>query len=125
MQLLHLTTWMISGHRLFPICFGPYATLEEKNPKLFNKVADHIASLEDLDRFDAQAFSNILWAYATAGESHPKLFKKVAEFIVTLEDLDKFNEQELSNTVWAYATAKESYPELFKKSAIILLHLTI
>ena len=107
---LHLATLMISNHKSFQlIILWSFATLGESHPKLFRKVGNHIASLDNLDRFDAQAFSNILWACATAGESLPKLFKKLADHIVGLNNLDSFKPQELKDVVWAYATAGEAH----------------
>ena len=49
------------------------ATLNESHPKLFEKVADHINGLGNLDKFDPQALSNKVWVYATAKESHPEV----------------------------------------------------
>jgi len=40
---------------------------------LFEKVADHINGLGNLDKFDPRALSNMVWVYATAKESHPEV----------------------------------------------------
>jgi hypothetical protein len=94
-----------------------YATAGIHHPKLFEKMANHIAGPKTLDRFIPQALSNTLWGYATAGIHHPTLFEKIANHIVESDSLDKFEPQELKDTVWAYATAEVSHPKLFQKVA--------
>eukprot|EP00584_Thalassiosira_punctigera_P018156 CAMPEP_0172574214 /NCGR_PEP_ID=MMETSP1067-20121228/136589_1 /TAXON_ID=265564 ORGANISM="Thalassiosira punctigera, Strain Tpunct2005C2" /NCGR_SAMPLE_ID=MMETSP1067 /ASSEMBLY_ACC=CAM_ASM_000444 /LENGTH=656 /DNA_ID=CAMNT_0013366837 /DNA_START=34 /DNA_END=2006 /DNA_ORIENTATION=- len=86
------------------------------NPRLFEKVAEHIVSLNHLGKFKPQELSNILLAFAKAVESNPCLFEKVSDQIITL-DLNSFNPQDLSNVVWAFAKSEESNPMLFKKVA--------
>ena len=48
----------------------------ESHPLLFEKFANHIVALNDLNDFWPQALSKIVWVYATAGDSHPRLFIK-------------------------------------------------
>ncbi len=43
----------------------------ESHPLLFEKFANHIVALNDLNNFWPQALSKIVWVYATAGDSHP------------------------------------------------------
>jgi hypothetical protein len=94
-----------------------YATLKLRSPRLFEKLGDTIANLNDFRSFLPQALSNIVWAYATADIKHHDLFEKVGDVIVELESLDSFNSQTLSNIVWAYATADIQHYELFEKVA--------
>lgn len=98
----------------------------ETNPKLFEKVAEHIVSTydhEQLDEFTPQALANILWAYATVNQTSPALFDTVAQHILHLHHLNSFKSQELSNIVWAYASTSNRQPLLFSKIADHILSL--
>jgi len=92
-----------------------YATAKESHPKLSQKMASHIARLDNLDAFNSQALANILWAYATSQESSTELFGRVARHIIALDSLEGFTPQALSITAWAYATSRQSSPLLFEK----------
>ena len=97
----------------------------ETNPKLFEKVAEHIVSTydEQLDEFTPQALANTLWAYATVNQTSPALFDTVAQHILHLHHLNSFKSQELSNIVWAYASTSNRQPLLFAKIADHILSL--
>mmetsp|Transcript_22176 Transcript_22176/g.47701 ORF Transcript_22176/g.47701 Transcript_22176/m.47701 type:complete len:580 (-) Transcript_22176:26-1765(-) len=87
------------------------------NPLLFEKVADHVVSLDDLGEFKPQELSSMVWAYAKAGARDPKLFDKVGNHIVSLDDLSAFYPQSIANTVWAFAKAEVLHNPLFRKVA--------
>ena len=74
-------------------------------------------AIPNLNRFDSQGLSNMLWAYANVGVFHSKLFKKAGDTVIDMENLVDFWPQALANIVWAYATAQESHPKLFQKVA--------
>ena len=57
------------------------------HPLLFERVADHIVGLRQLDDFIPQNLSIISLSYAKAGETHPCLFEKIAVHIVALDSL--------------------------------------
>ena len=91
--------------------------LVEGGSTFFDMLAKQVTSFDNLDKFNGQGLSNIVWAYATAEESPHPLFKKVADHIVGLDNLNEFNSQNLKDVVWAYATAREQHPKLFKRLA--------
>ena len=67
------------------------------HPALFEKVADHIIALEQLDHLKPQELANT-GTFEKAGFSHPRLSEKVARHIVTLEHLNEFDPQAFSNS---------------------------
>ena len=66
--------------------------------------------LDQLNDFEPQNLSNIVWSYGKAEISHPDLFNKLANHIVSLEHLNDFDSQNLSNILYAYAKAEISHP---------------
>ena len=48
-------------------------------PDLFNKVADHIVSLDNLDGYNEQNISNLAWAYNKAGIIRQDLNNKLKD----------------------------------------------
>eukprot|EP00577_Skeletonema_sp_RCC1716_P027519 CAMPEP_0113392582 /NCGR_PEP_ID=MMETSP0013_2-20120614/11366_1 /TAXON_ID=2843 ORGANISM="Skeletonema costatum, Strain 1716" /NCGR_SAMPLE_ID=MMETSP0013_2 /ASSEMBLY_ACC=CAM_ASM_000158 /LENGTH=69 /DNA_ID=CAMNT_0000275993 /DNA_START=54 /DNA_END=260 /DNA_ORIENTATION=- /assembly_acc=CAM_ASM_000158 len=50
------------------------AKVGNPTPQFFDKVANHMMRLDNLNGFDPQAFANILWAYAKIGHPSPQLF---------------------------------------------------
>jgi hypothetical protein len=65
--------------------------------------------MKDLNRFDPQALTNIIWVHANAGKAHPKY--------CTIGDLGQFKSQELSNLIRVFETAGESHSQIYKKLA--------
>ena len=92
-----------------------FEKLKQAHPALFEKVGDHISSLNHLNDFKPQDFTNIILAYSKAKLAHPDLFDKVGSHIAFLNNLDAFKPQELANTVWAFTKAGVQHPELFDK----------
>ncbi|KAL7517287.1 hypothetical protein ACHAWF_000118, partial [Thalassiosira exigua] len=64
-----------------------FAKAGESNPRLFQKMADHIIALNNLNSFNLQDFGNTTWAFAKAGERHPQLFCRIADHILSLDNL--------------------------------------
>ena len=73
--------------------------------------------MRDLEEFDSQMHSNIVWSCSTADESNPHLFQKVADAVIA-RDLKPFKPQNLSNIAWAYTKAGQSNTLLFKKVVV-------
>ena len=82
-----------------------YAKAGVSHVGLFSKVAYEVVEYFQLECFEPQHLSNIVWSYATAGISNPELFEKVAKELIRLSDLGAFKPHEMSNIVWAYAKA--------------------
>ena len=85
----------------------------------FDILADAAIVIPNLQHFNSQDLSNMLWAYANVGVLQWALFKKVADHITIRFDYhhDAFKPHHLSNIVWSYATLNEKNPKLFEKVA--------
>jgi hypothetical protein len=121
-----------------------YATAGINHPKLFQKVANHIAGLDNLDQFipqgihygHMQQLASITLDYSrklqiTSLGLEILIFSHPQELSITVwayataginhtvesDNLDRFKPQALKDTVWAYATAQVSHPKLFHKVA--------
>jgi len=92
-----------------------FEKVKVSHPTLYERVGDHIITLNHLNDFTPQALANILIAYAKAEIFHPDLYENVADHIVTLNHLHDFDSQALANIIWSYAKAEVSHPELFNK----------
>jgi len=92
-----------------------FEKVKVSHPTLYERVGDHIITLNNLNDFTPQALANILIAYAKAEIFHPDLYENVADHIVTLNHLHDFDSQALANIIWSYAKAEVSHPELFNK----------
>ena len=89
-----------------------FATVGVSHPLLFEKVADHIISLDNLGAIKPQQLSDLVWAFAKAEVFHPGLFEKVASHIVALDDLNELMPHQISNFVWAFSQADVHNPQL-------------
>ena len=78
-----------------------YATANELNPKLFQKVADHIIAMDNLGHFHPQALANIVWSYATSNESNREFFNKIADRIIATYNINGFNALDLASIAWS------------------------
>ena len=94
-----------------------FKKVKVSHPELFEKVGDHITSLDYLNKFKPKTFSNILATFARAEVSHPQMFVKVGNHIVNLPHLNNFTPNTLVYIVWAFAKAQVSHPRLMDKVA--------
>ncbi|KAL7536607.1 hypothetical protein ACHAXR_007281 [Thalassiosira sp. AJA248-18] len=85
-----------------------FKKVEQSNPKLFEKVADHIIAHGYLSDFKAQELSNIVWAFATANIIHPRLFGTMAAHVASHIDMKALNRQGRINLLWAFEKAKDA-----------------
>ena len=81
----------------------------------FDILADATIAIPNLQHFNAQDLSNMLWAYANVGVLNSMLLKEVEDTIISMNNLDSSKSQELVSILWSYATLKEQHPKLFKK----------
>ena len=65
------------------------------SPDLFNKVTDHIVSLDNLDGYNEQNISNLAWAYHKAGIIHQDLNNKLKDAADSRKE--EFNSRNLNN----------------------------
>ena len=65
------------------------------HPALFEKVADHIISLESTDGFGEQEIANLAWAYQKAGVKDGRLADYL--LISAVEKKDEFSERTVKN----------------------------
>ena len=66
------------------------------------------AAIPNLDKFNGQDLSNMLWAYANVKVPNSQLFEQAGDSIVAMDNLDDFKPQALladpMYSLWAYAT---------------------
>lgn len=72
--------------------------------------------LHQLNHFNMQELSNLVWSYAKLNHSHPELFGAVASRILELNPKadTTFNPQVISNILWSFATLDEANEDLFR-----------
>ncbi|KAL7487866.1 hypothetical protein ACHAW6_013432 [Cyclotella cf. meneghiniana] len=78
---------------------------------LFDKIASE--AISQIDKFNGQDLSNMVWAFATLSIQHPDLFKAVGDAVV-VTNLKRFQPQDFSNIVWSFATLHEEHPVMFQ-----------
>jgi hypothetical protein len=59
--------------------------LVDDGSTFFEVIANQVISFDNLDEFNGQGISNVLWAYANVGVSNAQMFKKIADHIVELD----------------------------------------
>ncbi|KAL3784108.1 hypothetical protein HJC23_012740 [Cyclotella cryptica] len=76
---------------------------------------DNIASeaIKQIDKYNGQDVSNMVWAFATLSIQHSELFKAVGDTVVHT-NLKRFQPQDFSNIVWSFATLHEDHPLMFQ-----------
>ena len=77
---------------------------------------DRIASeaIQQIQTFNSQDLSNMVWAYATLRKPSTPLFEAVGNSIAASTNLRSFKPQDFSNIVWAFATLREEHPGMFQ-----------
>ena len=84
-----------------------FAKAGELHPALFDKVANHILSLDNLQSFNSKDCSQILDGYARANIVNLQLFEKVAKHAMTL-DYKSLDERAQLNLLWAFEKAQKA-----------------
>ena len=83
----------------------------------FEKMADHILSLDNLEAFNSKNCSQILWGYATADIINHDLFEKVAGHATSHFDYENLDTRSQVNLFWALEKAKKASMKAIKKKS--------